>query len=130
MQRISMATDLEALELPAIEVVDNLVRERSYHVAFTIPEFTCMCPMTGQPDFATFRITYVPDASLVELKSLKLYMNAYRNVGVFHEFVTNRILSDLIAACQPQRMDIEGDFNVRGGIKTVVNATYERPADA
>ncbi len=128
MQRLSIATDLEALALPTIQVVDNLVHERSYTVSFTIPEFTCVCPMTGQPDFATFRITYVPDASLIELKSLKLYMHAYRNIGVFHEFVTNKILSDLVAASQPWRMDIEGDFNVRGGIKTVVNATYERPA--
>ena len=127
MQRVTAAADLKALELPPIAVVDNLVRERSYSVTFTIPEFTCVCPLTGQPDFATLRITYVPQAHLVELKALKLYINAYRNIGVFHEFVTNKILSDLVAACQPLRMDIEGDFNVRGGIKTVVKATYERP---
>jgi 7-cyano-7-deazaguanine reductase len=127
MQRVKSAADFEAMELPAIQVVDNLVQERSYSVTFTIPEFTCVCPMTGQPDFATFRITYVPDAHLIELKGLKLYINAYRNVGIFHEFVTNKILSDLVAACYPLRMEIEGDFNVRGGIKTVINATYERP---
>jgi 7-cyano-7-deazaguanine reductase len=130
MQRVKAAADFEAIELPAIQVVDNLVQERSYSVTFTIPEFTCVCPMTGQPDFATFRITYVPDAHLIELKGLKLYINAYRNVGIFHEFVTNKILSDLVAACHPLRMEIEGDFNVRGGIKTVVNATYERPQSA
>ncbi|MGQ4809660.1 NADPH-dependent 7-cyano-7-deazaguanine reductase [Candidatus Entotheonellaceae bacterium PAL068K] len=129
MQHVRIATDFEALELPTIEVVDNLVRDRSYNVTFTIPEFTCVCPMTGQPDFATFRITYVPDISLIELKSLKLYVHAYRNIGIFHEFVTNQILSDLVAACQPLRMDIEGDFNVRGGIKTVVHATYERACE-
>jgi 7-cyano-7-deazaguanine reductase len=127
MQRVKSAADFEAMKLPAIQVVDNLVQERSYSVTFTIPEFTCVCPMTGQPDFATFRITYVPDAHLIELKGLKLYINAYRNVGIFHEFVTNKILSDLVAACYPLRMEIEGDFNVRGGIKTVINATYERP---
>jgi 7-cyano-7-deazaguanine reductase len=127
MQRVTSGEDFEALELPAIAVVDNLVRERRYSVTFTIPEFTCVCPFTGQPDFATFRITYVPDAQLIELKALKLYINAYRNIGVFHEFVTNKILSDLVAACNPLRMDIEGDFNVRGGIKTVVKASYERP---
>jgi len=127
MQRVKVAADFEAMELPDIQVVDNLVQERSYSVTFTIPEFTCVCPMTGQPDFATFRITYVPDAHLIELKGLKLYINAYRNVGIFHEFVTNKILSDLAAACRPLRMEIEGDFNVRGGIKTVINATYERP---
>ena len=130
MQRVTSVPDLEAIALPAITVVDNLVRERLYSVAFTIPEFTCVCPMTGQPDFATLHITYVPDASLIELKALKLYINAYRNVGIFHEFVTNKILTDLIAACQPLRMEIEGDFNVRGGITTVVKAAYERPPAA
>ncbi len=127
MQRITAAANLEALELPSIAVVENLVRERSYSVTFTMAEFTCVCPMTGQPDFATLRVTYVPDAHLIELKALKLYINAYRNVGIFHEFVTNKILSDLVAACNPYRMAIEGDFNVRGGIKTVVQAEYERP---
>ena len=124
MQRVTSTPDLEAIALPTIAVVDNLVRERLYSVSFTIPEFTCVCPMTGQPDFATLRVTYVPDRSLIELKALKLYINAYRNVGIFHEFVTNKILSDLVAACQPLRMEIEGDFNVRGGIKTVVKAAY------
>jgi len=118
------------MALPAIAVVANLVRERLYSVSFTIPEFTCVCPMTGQPDFATLHITYVPDASLIELKALKLYINAYRNVGIFHEFVTNKILTDLIAACQPLHMEIEGDFNVRGGIKRVGKAAYERPPAA
>ena len=130
MQRVTSTPELEAIELPAIMVVDNLVRERLYSVSFIIPEFTCVCPMTGQPDFATLRITYVPDTSLIELKALKLYINAYRNVGIFHEFVTNKILSDLVAACQPLRMEIEGDFNVRGGITTVVKAAYERPPAA
>ena len=127
MQRVTVTTDLKALELPTIQVVENLVRERPYSVTFTLPEFTCVCPFTGQPYFATLRITYVPDAHLIELKALKLYINAYRNVGIFHEFVTNKILSDLVAACSPRRMEIEGDFNVRGGIKTVVNIAYERP---
>jgi len=130
MQRVTSTANLEAIALPAIVVVDNLVRERHYSVSFTIPEFTCVCPMTGQPDFATLHITYVPDRSLIELRALKLYINAYPNVGIFHEFVTNKILSDLVAACQPLRLDIEGDFNVRGGIKTVVKATYERPPEA
>jgi 7-cyano-7-deazaguanine reductase len=130
MQRVTSTPDLEAMALPAIAVVDNLVRERLYTVSFTIPEFTCVCPMTGQPDFATLQVTYVPDRSLIELKALKLYINAYRNVGIFHEFVTNKILSDLVAACQPLRMEIEGDFNVRGGIQTVVKAAYERPPAA
>ena len=130
MQRVTSTANLEAIALPTLVVVDNLVRERLYSVSFSIPEFTCVCPMTGQPDFATLRVTYVPDRSLIELKALKLYINAYRNVGIFHEFVTNKILSDLVAACQPLRMEIEGDFNVRGGIKTVVKAAYERPPAA
>ena len=127
MQRVGAAADMEAIALPDIKVVDNLVQERDYSVTFTIPEFTCVCPMTGQPDFATFTITYVPDALLIELKSLKLYINAYRDVGIYHEFVTNKILSDLSAASNPKHMEIEGDFNVRGGISTVVRASYDRP---
>src|SRR6266446_3871059 len=106
MQRVTSTPDLEAIALPTIVVVDNLVRERLYSVSF------------------------VPDRSLIELKALKLYINAYRNVGIFHEFVTNKILSDLVAACQPLRMEIESDFNVRGGIQTVVKAAYERPPSA
>lgn len=130
MPRVATTSDVEALELPSITIVDNLVRQRQYSVSFTIPEFTCVCPMTGQPDFATLHITYTPAAHLIELKSLKLYINAYRNIGIFHEFVTNKILDDLVSACQPHRMSIEGDFNVRGGIKTVVHATYEKTSPA
>lgn len=125
--RVFSTADLQALHLPAITAVDNLVRHRSYSVSFTIPEFTCVCPLTGQPDFATFHITYIPDARLIELKALKIYINAYRDIGIFHEFVTNKILDDLVQACAPWRMEITGEFNIRGGIKTVVNALYERP---
>lgn len=127
MPRVLSTADLQALTLPAITAVDNLVRNRPYSVSFTIPEFTCVCPLTGQPDFATFRITYIPDAKLIELKALKLYINAYRDIGIFHEFVTNKILDDLVQACAPLHMEIEGDFHIRGGIKTVVKAIYERP---
>ena len=91
-----------------------------------IPEFTCLCPMTGQPDFATIRIRYVPDQHLVELKSLKLYINSFRAVKMFHEHVINRILEDFVRACDPLTADIEGDFNVRGNIKTVIRASYKR----
>ena len=93
-----------------------------------VPEFTCLCPITGQPDFATIRIRYVPDQHLVELKSLKLYLWSYRQEGAFHEDVTNRILDDLVAAVRPRWAELVGDFNVRGGIKTEVRATYgKRP---
>ena len=90
------------------------------------PEFTCVCPRTGQPDFATIRITYVPDQLCLELKSLKLYMWSYRNEGAFHEAVTNQILDDLVAVCRPRKMTVVGDFNVRGGIHTTVTATFQQ----
>jgi 7-cyano-7-deazaguanine reductase len=110
--------------LPALEVVDNHYADRDYLVHFEIPEFTCVCPKTGQPDFATLTIDYAPKSRLVELKSLKLYIHAYRNVGVFHEHVANRVLDDLVAAVRPRRARLAADFNVRGGIHTVVTAAY------
>ncbi|HSB62217.1 MAG TPA: preQ(1) synthase, partial [Vicinamibacteria bacterium] len=88
-------------------------------------EFTAVCPKTGQPDFGTIRISYVPDRACVELKSLKLYLQGFRSRGIFYEHVTNVILDDLVAAVKPRRMTVEGDFHVRGGISTVVSATYE-----
>jgi len=93
---------------------------REYEIHFECPEFTCVCPRTGQPDFATLRISYVPDALCVELKSLKLYLWSYRDEGHFHEDVTNRILDDLVALLAPQSLRVEGVFNVRGGIGTTV----------
>ena len=111
-----------------LQRVPNPHADREYEVDHVVPEFTCVCPMTGQPDFATIRIRYVPGRWLVELKSLKLYMWAYRNEGAFHEDVTNRILADLVALLAPRRMEVVGDWNVRGGIKTVVTARYEAPA--
>jgi 7-cyano-7-deazaguanine reductase len=100
--------------------------ERDYEIAFEAPEFTCLCPMTAQPDFATIRIRYVPDAKCVELKSLKLYLWSYRDEGTFHEAVTNRIANDLIAALDPRFLYVEGDFFVRGGIKTVVKVEHRK----
>jgi 7-cyano-7-deazaguanine reductase len=97
---------------------------RDYVIRFECPEFTCVCPMTGQPDFATIFIEYVPDKTCVELKSLKLYLWSYRNEGAFHEAVTNRILDDLLAALKPRRAKVTGDFLVRGGIHTVVEASF------
>ena len=112
-----------------IEVVPNPHPDRDYEVTMTVPEFTCLCPMTGQPDFATLRIRYVPDQHLVELKSLKLYLWSYRAEGAFHEAVTNRILDDFVAAARPRWAEVVADFNVRGGIKTDVRAVYgKRPA--
>ncbi len=107
-----------------LETFPNPKPERDYEIRFECPEFTCLCPVTGQPDFATIRIRYVPDALNVELKSLKLYLWSFRDVGTFHEAVTNRILDDLVAAVSPRFMDVEGDFWVRGGIHTVVVARH------
>ena len=101
--------------------------ERDYEISFEAPEFTCLCPMTGQPDFATIRIRYVPDAKCVELKSLKLYLWSYRDEGAFHEAVTNRIAGDLISLLDPRFIEVEGDFYVRGGIRTKVKVEHRKP---
>lgn len=114
-------------EFPALVTVANEYPGREYTVSIQIPEFTCLCPMTGLPDFAEFRVEYVPDQLLIELKSLKYYIGAYRNVGIFHEAATNKVLEDLVSACQPLRMEVTADFHVRGGIRTVVRASYQRP---
>ena len=97
---------------------------RDYTIEMDCPEFTAVCPKTGQPDFGTIRIRYVPDEKCIELKSLKLYLWSFRDQGIFHEAVTNSILEDLVAACAPRRMTVVGDFNVRGGISTVVTVEY------
>ncbi len=103
---------------------------RDYEIEFACPEFTCVCPMTGQPDFASFSIKYVPDERCVELKSFKLYLWSFRDEGHFHEDVTNIILNDLVEALSPRRIEIVGEFNVRGGIRTVVRATHVKDKDA
>lgn len=112
-----------------LEFFDNPRPERHYEIQFDCPEFTCLCPKTGQPDFATLRIRYVPDARCVELKSLKLYLWSFRDEGHFHEAVTNRILDDLVALTAPRWMEIEGDFYVRGGIRTVVVVRHGKKPD-
>ncbi|MFH2006997.1 MAG: preQ(1) synthase [bacterium] len=105
-----------------LETFDNPNPERDYEIRMECPEFTCLCPLTGQPDFATIRIRYVPDRRCVEFKSLKLYLWSYRDEGAFHEAVTNKILDDLVQALAPRRISVEGDFMVRGGIHTVITA--------
>lgn len=111
----------------ALEVFQNPYPRRDYVIRMECPEFTCLCPRTGQPDFATLRIAYVPDRLCVELKSLKLYLWSYRNEGAFHEAVTNKILDDLVRATKPRWMEIEADFYVRGGIHTVVKVVHYQP---
>ncbi len=110
-----------------LETFDNPQPERDYSIRIRVPEFTCLCPKTGQPDFATLLIEYVPDRLCVELKSLKLYAWSYRDEGAFHEAVTNKILGDLVAATQPRFMRLTAAWNVRGGIYTTVVAEHRAP---
>ncbi|MGB5298849.1 MAG: preQ(1) synthase [Thiogranum sp.] len=111
-----------------LETFDNPHPGRDYSVRIRIPEFTCLCPKTGQPDFAVLNLEYVPDEHCIELKSLKLYIWSFRDRGAFHEDVTNRLLDELVAVCQPRFMRLTADFNVRGGIYTTVVAEYRDPA--
>lgn len=111
-----------------LETFPNPAPERDYEIRIVCPEFTCLCPKTGQPDFATFTLTYVPDRSCLELKSLKLYFWSFRDEGHFHEAVTNRVLDDLVAAAAPRRMRIDAEFLVRGGLTTTVTVEH-RAAD-
>ena len=108
-----------------IEVFENAYPDRNYTVVHEAPEFTSLCPKTGQPDFATITIEYVPDKLCIELKSLKLYFHSFRNEGIYFESVTNRILDDLVTACQPRYMHITAEFNTRGGISSVVDVEYQ-----
>ncbi|GBD19061.1 MAG: preQ(1) synthase [Thermomicrobium sp.] len=112
-----------------LERIPNPKPERDYEIEITTNEFTCVCPRTGQPDFATITIRYVPDQWIVELKSLKLYLWSFRNEGHYHEEVTNTILDDLVRTLQPRRMTVIADFNIRGGLHTVVTARYERTTE-
>jgi 7-cyano-7-deazaguanine reductase len=110
-----------------LETFANPTSERDYTIRMNIPEFTCLCPKTGQPDFATLKLEYVPDQRCVELKSLKLYVWSFRNRGTFHEAVTNEILGELVRATAPRFMRLVAEFNVRGGIYTTVVAEHRQP---
>jgi 7-cyano-7-deazaguanine reductase len=114
---------LQFFDMP-LETFPNPNPARDYEIAIRCTEFTSVCPKTGLPDFGEIRIAYVPDQLCVELKSLKYYMVEFRDRGIFYEAVTNQILDDLVAACQPRRMTVVGDFSIRGGISTVVTASY------
>lgn len=113
-----------------LEVFPNQHPNRRYLVTLESSEFTCLCPITGQPDFATIKIEYIPDQSIVESKSLKLYLWSYRDEGAYHEAVTNQILDDLVAALEPHLCIVTGAFNVRGGITITVEAEYHKEAQA
>ncbi|HEX3727000.1 MAG TPA: preQ(1) synthase, partial [Pirellulales bacterium] len=113
-----------------LETFPNQFPQRDYTIEIRCPEFTSLCPKTGQPDFGVLTFTYTPGAKCVELKSLKLYLQRFRNEGIFYEHVTNRILDDLVAALQPRRMKLLAEFTPRGGITTNVTATYEATTEA
>lgn len=121
-----LQNDIREMETPTIETWKNEYSDKDYTIEVTNPEFTAICPKTGLPDFGTIQIAYTPDEQCVELKSLKEYFLFYRDVGIFHEHVVNKILTDFVAACNPRKVEIVGDFHVRGGIKTVIRANYER----
>ena len=109
-----------------LETFPNPNPNREYEIYFDCPEFTCLCPKTGQPDFAKIEITYVPDKLCVELKSLKIYLWSFRDKGAFHEAVTNQMLDDLVALLAPRKIEVKGIFNVRGGIYTTITARYAK----
>ncbi|NNJ52819.1 MAG: NADPH-dependent 7-cyano-7-deazaguanine reductase QueF [Ignavibacteriaceae bacterium] len=107
-----------------LETFENEYPNRNYTIVHTAPEFTSLCPKTGQPDFATINVEYIPNKLCIELKSLKIYLSSYRNDGIFFESVTNKILDDLVVVCKPRYMLITADFNIRGGISSVIEAEY------
>ncbi len=113
-----------------LEGFENPEKGRRYEIEFTCPEWTALCPRSGFPDFGVIHIKYQPREKCVELKSLKLYINSYRDRRIFHEGAVNQILTDLVAACEPWEMEVWGDFNVRGNIKTIIRTRYVAPAGA
>jgi len=108
-----------------LETFENEYQDRDYTIEHTAPEFTSVCPVTGQPDFATIILEYIPNKLCIELKSYKIYLTSFRNDGIYYESVTNRILDDLVAVCKPRYMKITAEFNTRGGISSVVEVEYE-----
>jgi len=120
------ATPRDEMKLYPLDTFPYEFKGSEIKISFEIPEFTCICPFSDFPDFATIRIEYVPNERCIELKSLKLYINSFRDVKIFHEHVMNIILEDFVRACDPLSVELEGDFNVRGNIKTTVRASYRR----
>jgi len=116
----------KAIREAELEAWENPQKERDYTISLTIPEFTCLCPRSGFPDFALFRVNYIPDLKIVELKSLKLYINKYRNVPISHEAAVNKVLDDLVELLDPRWIEVSADFNVRGNIKSVITATFSK----
>jgi len=111
---------------PALDTFENIYSDRDFEIVMTFPEFSCICPKTGLPDYAVLILTYVPDKTCIELKSFKEYLIAYRNKGIFHENVVNKVVDDIVAAIKPRRLRLEGKFNARGGIQTTAVREYSR----
>lgn len=118
--------NIRSLKTPEIEVWKNKYPDRGYSIHISVPECTCICPKTGLPDFATINLTYSPAKTCLELKSFKMYIISYRNVGIFHEHLVNKILEDVVKACQPRWAKVEGVVSPRGGIQTTVTAEYRQ----
>ena len=118
--------NIRKLKTPKIEVWENKYSDKEYIINLEVLEFTCICPKTGLPDFATIKIEYSPDKYCIELKSFKLNIIFYRDIGIFHEHVVNKILDDLVKASKPRWLKVTGEFNIRGGIKTIISAEYKR----
>jgi len=116
--------DIRGWKTPVIDTFENIYSDRNYEIEMTTDEFSCICPKTGLPDFAALTLTYVPDKSCLELKSFKEYLIGYRNKGIFHENVVNKIVEDIVVAIKPRRLKLEGQFNSRGGIQTTVAREY------
>lgn len=119
----------KAIKKAKIETWDNPEPERDYEINISFPEFTCLCPRSGYPDFATIRIVYIPDKKIVELRSLKLYLNSFRDKYISHEEVTNRIYSDLYKSLKPRFLEVTGDFNPRGNVKTIIRVSSKSGPD-
>ncbi|MDP8212706.1 MAG: preQ(1) synthase [Candidatus Zapsychrus exili] len=120
-----LQNNIRKLKTPSIEVWDNKYEDREYIISLSVPECTCICPKTGLPDFITINVEYSPNETCLELKSFKLYIVAFRNVGIFHEHLVNRILDDIVKACKPKWVNVEGVVSSRGGIQTTVFAEYD-----
>ncbi len=125
-----MPVDRTAWPRGELEAFENEFPERDYWIEMNCPEFTCVCPRSRQPDFARLIIRYVPDRQCIELKSLKLFLHAFRDVGIFHENAVNHVLDTFVSACRPRQAEVVGIFNARGGIQTTVTATFSREAPA
>ncbi len=119
----------KAIKETKLEAWENTYPERDYEINITFPEFTCLCPRSGYPDFATIKINYVPNKKVIELKSLKLYLNSFRNIHISHEEVTNKIYSELKKILKPRFLEVIGDFNPRGNVKTVIHVASEQKGD-